>query len=254
MYPEERHRKILDILSQQKNATVNELSKALSVSVVTIRNDLNFLSDKKLIHRLHGGASLIETGLISTTISYDFRSKKNSELKKIIAKKAIETVVDNECIIIDASSTAYELARLINERNLRLTVITNGIMTAELLKDNPNITTILLGGILKGRSNAIESTLGAALLKNMNITQLFISAQSLNFEDGMSDFNLYEVELKKIMVEQSKRVIALVDSTKIETKSVATFLDFDNIDLLITDNQIPSTILESYKQRGLVVI
>ncbi len=95
------------------------------------------------------------------------RTKEQHLEKKEIALKAINEISDNDCIIIDASSTCFELVKLIQKSDLNLTVVTNGILTAELLKDCPNITTILIGGIVKGRSNAIESTLGIDLLNNI---------------------------------------------------------------------------------------
>ena len=254
MYPEERHRKILDILSHKKNISVKELSQELNVSLVTIRSDLAILANKNLVNRSHGGARIVDSSNIFPQSSYNFRSKKNYDLKEEIAKKAISFINPNECIVIDASSTAYELSKLINLANFRLTVITNGLMTAELLKDNPNITTILIGGVLKGKSNAIESTLGADILSKMNINTLFTSAQSFNLIDGLSDFNLYEGELKKLMVKQVDQVIALVDSTKLETTSVSTFLKAEEIDVFITDSKIEPDILERYSNFGLHVI
>ncbi|MGT2715359.1 DeoR/GlpR family DNA-binding transcription regulator [Streptococcus respiraculi] len=254
MYQEERHRKILDILSQKKSIRVKDLSDELGVSLVTIRNDLTILSQKKLVDRSHGKVSVIDSLNFPAHTSYNFRSKKNDTLKKQIAKKAFDLIQTNECILIDASSTAYELSKLISQSSLRLTVLTNGMMTAELLKDVPNVTTIIIGGILRGRSNAIESTLGTEMLTKMNINKLFISAHSFNLTDGLSDFNIYEVELKKTMVKHSEKVIALIDSSKLENTSVATFLGTEAIDTFITDNNIPEDILEKYQQYGLHII
>ncbi|MGT2950064.1 hypothetical protein BU202_03055 [Streptococcus cuniculi] len=254
MYQEERHRKILDILSQKKSIRVKDLSEELGVSLVTIRNDLAILSQKKLVDRSHGKVSVIDSLNFPAHTSYNFRSKKNDVLKQQIAQKAFDLLQTNECILIDASSTAYELSKLISQSSLRLTVLTNGMMTAELLKDVPNITTILIGGILRGRSNAIESTLGAEMLVKMNINKLFVSAHSFNLADGLSDFNIYEVELKKMMVKHSEKVIALIDSSKLENSSVATFLSADQIDTFITDNHIPADLLEKYRHSGLHIV
>ncbi|MBF0778830.1 DeoR/GlpR family DNA-binding transcription regulator [Streptococcus cuniculi] len=250
MYQEERHRKILDILSQKKSIRVKDLSEELGVSRVTIRNDLAILSQKKLVDRSHGKVSVIDSLNFPAHTSYNFRSKKNDILKQQIAQKAFALIQ----ILIDASSTAYELSKLISQSSLRLTVLTNGMMTAELLKDVPNITTILIGGILRGRSNAIESTLGAEMLLKMNINKLFVSAHSFNLADGLSDFNIYEVELKKMMVKHSEKVIALIDSSKLENSSVATFLSADQIDTFITDDHIPANLLEKYRHSGLHIV
>lgn len=59
MLKSERLRNILQAVKMQKFVTVDELAKALDVSNMTIRRDLNELSDSGKISRIHGGAQLV---------------------------------------------------------------------------------------------------------------------------------------------------------------------------------------------------
>ena len=58
MIADERRRVILEIIKNKKAVSVQSLSQELKTSVVTIRRDLDFLSEKGLIRRSHGGATL----------------------------------------------------------------------------------------------------------------------------------------------------------------------------------------------------
>lgn len=255
MYTEERQNKILAILEEKRSVSVNELTGVLNFSPATIRTDLNYLSDQGLLVRTHGGATLLEKQKNDQIErSYDIRERKNNSEKKEIAKYAIEYVHPRECIILDASSTCYELAKLLLNTTMQLTVLTSGLRTAELLKNNPNITLIVIGGIVKASSNAIEGLLGAEILTKLNIDRLFVSSHSFNLKDGLADFNLYEVELKRKMVEYAPEVFALVDHSKLEKKSIATFANPQQISTLITNRKADNSLVESYIKEGLNVI
>lgn len=255
MYTTERHKKILNLLNEKGSVSVKELSDFLDFSPATIRSDLNYLDNQKLLIRTHGGATATtpSTELIIEK-NYSIRASKNQNLKKEIAKLAIEHIKYGECIILDASSTCYELAKLLVNSDLRLTILTNGLKSADLLKDNSNITLILIGGVVKGSSNAIEGLLGTDILSKINVDSIFVSAHAFNLIDGLSDFNLYEVELKRKMVETASNVFALVDSSKLEQTSIANFAIAKQISILFTDNEINDDIFSYYLENHLTVI
>lgn len=249
MYTDQRREKILSILQDQESVSVNELTELLQVSRATIRSDLNYLDQNNLLVRTHGGAMRSkEDEILKIDKNYDVRKQKNLAEKSEIAERALTYIESGECIILDASSTCYELAKLIDKSNLKLTILTNGLRTASLLKENFNLTVILIGGVVKGSSNAVEGLLGIEILKKLNIDTLFTSAYAISSSGGLSDFNLYEVELKKKMVEVAARTIALVDSSKFEKKSIATFAQLDQLDMLITDQNISPEVKKTYEK------
>lgn len=237
MFTEDRHKKIIEVLNDQGSVTVNELTSLLKFSPATIRSDLNYLNENKQLIRTHGGATTIQSSPSKAKIEENFQSRKkeNHKYKVEIAKKAFDYIQNDSCIVLDASSTAYELALLINDSSLRLMILTNGLNNVNLLKTNPNITTIIIGGVVKGTSNAIEGVLGSHILKSVNIDMAFLSAHAFSLADGLTDFNLYEVELKRKMVEEAKQVYALIDSSKLEKSSIASFASSKDVDLFITN-------------------
>jgi len=236
MFAEERRKLILSLLQKENRLTVKELSQSLNVSEATLRTDLNIMEEEGLLTRTHGGAVLNDSILPKNTFSE--RSTKNIEFKRSITNKAIRFIENKSSIILDASTTALELARKLKETDIRLTVITNGLSTALELKENPNINVILLGGIARMGSMAIEGLLGKSILDQINVDTMFTSANGFTVEDGLTDFNVYEVELKKLMVEKAERVVALIDHTKIGRSSIASFAPIRKIDAFVTDEKL----------------
>ena len=237
MFANERREKILENLHDKKRVTVKELSELLSVSEATLRSDLKTMEEANQLRRTHGGAVLEDK--TKTENSFSERKKKNQDEKKKIGSKAAELVFPGQCIILDASSTALEMARVLKDQPIRLTVVTNGIASAMELKENPNITVILLGGLLRVGSVGVEGVMGASLLKDINVDTMFTSAKGFTLKDGLTDFNVYEVELKKLMKDVSKKVIALLDYTKMGRVSISPFATSEEIDTLITDSSLP---------------
>lgn len=242
IFAQERHKLILEKLVQQRSITIKELADSLNVSEATLRTDLTKLEEKNLLRRTHGGAILVENEDYETNFST--RQMKNKAEKTAIASAAIKTISDGQCIMLDASSTALELARQLKESSLHLTVVTSGMKVAMELNDMPSITVILLGGIIKRGSYSIEGTLGAEILNKIHVDQLFTSASGFSPIAGFTDFSVYEVELKKMMVQASSKTIALLDHTKINRNSIAAFAQLKDVDTFITNQPLP----EEYEQ------
>ncbi|MCM3717749.1 DeoR/GlpR family DNA-binding transcription regulator [Fictibacillus phosphorivorans] len=252
VFAPERRKLIMDKLYQNQRVTVKELSEEIKVSEATLRTDLTKMEEDGLLKRTHGGAILID--IIDSETNFSSREKRNKDEKCAIAKKAVELVSNGQCIMLDASSTALELARTLKDMPIRLTVVTSGINTALELNEHPDITVILLGGIVKRGSYSLEGSLGINILKQINIDLMFTSANGFSLESGLTDFSVYEVELKKAMVNASHKVIALLDHTKINKNSIASFASIDQIDTIITDFKITDDYAKKLEEQNIDVL
>jgi|SRR5690625_3349155 len=247
----------MELLKEKKRITVKELSIEIGVSEATLRADLNHLELVGQLTRTHGGAVLNNRNRNGNgngdETSFYVRKRKNKTEKMKIAKKAFETIENKQCILLDASSTVLELARYINTQAINLTVVTSGIQTAIELKENPNITTILIGGVATSGSSAIEGTLGLDILDSLNIDTMYTSANGFSLSNGLTDFNLYEISLKKEMIKKANKVISLIDASKIGATSSAVFASLDQIDTLITDQPLSKEEAENIQSHGVKI-
>ncbi|WEG12457.1 DeoR/GlpR family DNA-binding transcription regulator [Pullulanibacillus sp. KACC 23026] len=236
MFVMERRKKILELLEARKRLTVNELADSLVVSEATLRSDLNNMEKEGLLTRTHGGAILNEN--TNSETSFSARQKRNQKEKVLIAKEAVQFIKEKQCILLDASSTALELAHLLKQLSIRITIVTSSAAIALELNESPEITVILIGGMMTKGASSVEGTLGLNLVDQFNIDIMFTSANGFTPEAGLTDFNLYEVQLKSGLVNKAHMVIALLDHTKIGSNSSAVFAETNQIDIIITDREI----------------
>ncbi len=238
---------------------VTELAKELQVTSPTIRNDLDKLVKKyDDLDRIHGGVIFKEKETDKTfseiITGYNERSFKNTGLKRAIAKKALHLIKEGETILLDSSSTCFELASALSETEKKLTVITNGVSTGSVLKQNANLTVLIVGGLIKPSSNTIYDEFNSPIYTMFNIDKYFFSASGLSIESGFSEFNLLEVKNKRANVHKSKMAIALIDHTKFDKDSTSTFCSLTEVAYLITDSQLDMTTVEKYANSAPLLI
>lgn len=253
MFADQRRNIILEMLTEKGTVTVNDLTSLLNISAATIRSDLNQMEKQGLLIRTHGGAMMKEEETDTIDKKYEIREKKFNAEKQRIGYNAFQHIQEGQCILLDASTTCFELAKLLRDSKMRLTVVTSGIATAAMLKENPYLTVIIIGGIVRNSSNSVEGLLGEELLRKINIDILFTSAYAFNVRDGFSDFSLYEVELKRVMVSVANKVIALLDHSKVNKSSIATFARPDEVDLFITDKEVSEEIQTYFTSKNIEI-
>lgn len=247
LFLEERRSQIVTLVNTQHSASVEELSTHFKVSPATIRSDLNYLDGINALKRTHGGAIPVDSPEENT--SYKIRKDLHNSEKKLIALRAFQEIKNGSSIALDASSTCFELAKLILDSDLKITVVTNGLNTASILKENLRLNVIILGGFVRGDSNSIEGSLGIELLNKLHIDQFFFSAYGVSLNQGLSDFNFQEIELKKSMLSRSTTKIALIDNSKYDNNSTSQFARFEEIDKVITDNKLSTELFNKYSQQ-----
>ncbi|OUM97624.1 MAG: transcriptional regulator [Paenibacillaceae bacterium ZCTH02-B3] len=251
MLAPERRSIILERIKKHKKILVKELSRDLNVSEGTLRNDLKYLEDEGLVERTYGGAVLPRPKFIEN--AFQLTHTVNQVEKAAIGKAAAELVHDNQCIILDASTTGLELVKNLMHVS-SLTVVTNGLITAQELNRNPRIKVIVIGGVLRSGSYNLEGLLGKDLLAQIHADIFFTSAHGFTITEGMTVYDVYEAELKKLMAANASKVVALLDHTKLGKRSIATFAELSQIDTIVTDSNADPQYLDQIRDRGVNVI
>ncbi|WP_239615709.1 DeoR/GlpR family DNA-binding transcription regulator [Cohnella mopanensis] len=246
MFASHRRDQIIELLHRDKQVLVKDLARMFNVSEGTLRIDLRILEDEGLLERTHGGAVPLRNPSSVRDLRDYSRSDLNHVEKRAIGQKAANLVTTGQCVILDASSTALELAKALADHHY-LTVVTNGLEAAMTLNQNPRNNVILIGGVLRAGSKTVEGVLGKDILAGIHADLFFTSAEGVSFQEGMTDFSLYEAELKKLMAGNARRTVALADHTKLGRRSIATSVPFNDIHTLITDNQADKDFLKQIK-------
>ena len=229
----ERRQRLLATLKEHPGIRVPELSKILNVSEGTVRNDLNALSEQGQLIRVRGGAQVGDESR-GQNAAFTARAGVNTDKKQSIARQAAELIVDGDSILLDASSTVFHMAHfLADRRNLR--VITNGIEVGRVLAQNPYNTVILVGGLLASDGNSITGLMSDFFLKDLHVNKAFVSCSGFTVEEGLTEVNIHEVQLKRRMIACASKVIALIDSSKFGKIDLTLFAQSGQIQHLLTD-------------------
>ena len=250
LFLQERLGKIVEILQAQGRVSVSELSERFGVSPVTVRNDLASLERQGLINRTHGGA--VARPDSNQEPAFLLRKELHSKEKELIGKKAAEYIQDGDSIALDASTTAWHIARNIKGRQ-ELTVLTNGLFIALELSDSPGVTVVMPGGMLRSGSTSLVGDIGVSVLDRFHVQKAFFGAWGLTIQEGLTDLNQYEVEMKRILVEKSKEVIAVVDASKWGLVAFTTFAQLNQVNRVITNSSAPEDMVVSIRECGIEV-
>jgi DeoR family transcriptional regulator, aga operon transcriptional repressor len=247
----ERRAKILELLDKNGQVRVSELTAMFGVSEVTIRNDLDRLEKKKLLIKTRGGG--IQTPRVG--FDYEFNKELTQSLreKQAIGKKAAELVKEKDTIIIDSGTTTLEVARNLTHFN-ELTIITNGILIANELARFPNLHVVMLGGTLRHSSLSLIGPIAEENLKSLFCDKVFLGVNGIDSTYGMFTTHIEDASLNRQMIEMSKEVIVVTDSSKFQKRSFSIIGPIGNIDTLVTDAGIPKEELRHLNNAGVQTI
>ncbi len=246
----DRRVKILNMINKDGQVSVNELSRIFDVSEVTIRNDLSHLEKKNLLIKTRGGG--LKTQAVAIDQKLNEKAQINSREKVAIGKRAAGLIKDNDTIILDSGTTTVEIAKHISGIN-NLTVITNALNIAgQLIKDE--IKVILLGGILRTSSLSLIGPIGENNIRNFYCDKCFLGVDGIDSQSGFFTPNLEEANLNRLMIEASKEVIIVTDSSKFKRKSFVHIAPITKVDMIITDSNLPEEELKNLQNKGIKVI
>lgn len=230
----ERHQKIYELLRNHKNLSIDKLSSILEISKMTVRRDLDRLTRKGIVQRVHGRAVISRTNEYEPP--YMIRSLEMMQEKQMIGRLAASIIKDNAVIIVDIGSTLLELVRNIPENN-NITVITNWIpVVVELSRKRGLFNLVLVGGKVFTDELSIIGGYPEEMLKDFNADIAFLGVGGISDKFGISDFNMDEVQVKKQMIKSSREVIVLADHSKFSRVAPIKIADMKLIDKIITDD------------------
>lgn len=251
MLKTQRQKKLLDLLESNEAMSVADLSEQLNTSLMTIRRDLEYLEQKGIVKRIHGGALLVKQD--TNQPSFQERLEEFGSEKLRIGRAAAELIKDGSIVFFDAGTTPLAIVEYIPQE-IEFTAITTGLMTAVALCNKPNVNVISIGGNIHHTSYSSINYISIELIKRFNANMAFISTKAFSLPQGAYEAQLPLIEVKKAIVSVSNKVILLADHSKFETKSLCLSVPIDDIDMIITDKHVPEGIAEEIKKMGKEII
>ena len=240
LFPEERRAAILGILSRQPK--VNDLASKFGVSTFTVRADLDELEGEGKLRRCHGGAmSVAKTMKVE---DYQKRRSHASDAKSAIGAAAVQFVEAGDSIIIDTGTTTLELAKhLVGIPDL--TIVTNDFEVAAFVEAKmPDADLLFLGGWVRSGYRYAYSLESLRSVEHLHVDKAFLSANGMTVEDGFTSESYEQAQLKA-----ASETIMLIDTGKYGKVTFSGFIDFDQVDAVVTEETLEPAVAEAIQKK-----
>ena len=265
MFAEERQQLIVGLITASGRASVTDLAERFSITTETVRRDLAALEAAGSVRRVHGGA--VSPDRFSTNEeSILVRTDRRQPEKIRIAEAALALIPQDGTgsILIDAGSTTESLAELLAARTAaatsisgpaaELVVITHSLPIAARLSAEPGIALHLLGGKVRGLTQAAvgQSTVEAARRIRPDIA--FIGTNGIHAAFGLSTPDPEEAAVKAAFVQSARRIVVLADASKLDAETLVQFASLKDLDTLITDTKPSRDLADALADAGVEVV
>jgi DeoR family transcriptional regulator, fructose operon transcriptional repressor len=231
MLPEPRRRRLLELITRQGFATLDELVRVLGVSESTIRRDLEVLDLAGSVKRTHGGA--VYTGEVRSMPPFDERTGTAAAEKRSIGQAAAALLQDGDTVLLDGGTTTLEVARALVGR--RLQVVTNSLPIAQLLASSQQTDLILIGGYVYPRTGVALGPLAIGTMQSIRVRTAILGAGGI-VPEGIYNSNLLLVETERQMMSCGQEVMIVADHTKFGRLALARLCGLEEVHSIVVDS------------------
>jgi DeoR/GlpR family transcriptional regulator of sugar metabolism len=230
----QRQALILERVREHGAVRVADLVRALGVSDMTIRRDLEILHDRGLLEKVHGGAAAIEDSSLFEP-GFTAKSTQMQAEKMAIAAVAATLVVPGTAIALSAGTTTYALARRLTDVP-GLTVLTNSVPVADVMyKDGRSDQTVILSGGVRTPSDALVGPFAVDVIRSLHVDLVFMGTHGMDARSGFTTPNILEADTNRALIAAGRRLVVLADHTKWGIVGISSVARLEGADTIITD-------------------
>jgi DeoR/GlpR family transcriptional regulator of sugar metabolism len=251
MLVEERYRYIVSQIDCAGSVRMADLVSELGVSEMTVRRDLRELENAGHLRRVRGGA--VSARGRAYEPPYFLRLDEHADAKARIGRAAAELIADGASVALDVGTTTLEIARQIVGR-ANLTVLTPSLRIGSLLSEQPQIRTILAGGIIRAGELSLIGELAESSFDAFHVDKLFLGVGGISVEAGLTEYNIEDVRVKRAMLRSAKEVIVVADASKFGRTAFGAIAALDAVNRLVTDQPLPPALARACAEKAIGVL
>ncbi len=206
-----RQQEIVELARTNGRVLVEELAEHFSLSLQTVRRDLNELCEQGLLARVHGGAVL---AMGTENLAYEARRALSATEKEAIGQRCAEEIPNNCSLFINIGTTTEAVARALT-RHQGLLVITNNLNVAGILMPNQGCEVIVAGGMLRRSDGALVGEATADFVKQFKVDYAVIGASAIDEDGALLDYDYREVRVAHALLENARQAFLVADRSKL---------------------------------------
>lgn len=242
----ERLSQIVKEISLTNKVDMKSLSELFAVSIDTIRRDIKELDDKGLLQAIRGGA----VAKSPIPVAYRQRIDFDSVEKKKLALKAVPLIQNGDVVLLWGGTSIVALAAAL-PIDIQITVITNSFPIVNELEQHLNIEIIFVGGRFSRSEYGTKGLETANALRLVRADLFFFAPLSIHPQLGITANSYENAILERSMIANSKKVVALVTSSKIDTAENYHVCDISAIHTMITELDPTDEKISPYKNTNI---
>lgn len=235
MLTKRRQELILELLEERGSITVAEVKDLLETSESTIRRDITALHREGKLVKVFGGAVAAQHKVMTQEYTIAQKLEMNREEKQRIAKYAASLIEPGDFVYLDAGTTTAYMLDYIGESHAAF--VTNAVDHARTLALR-GMKVLLIGGELKGTTEAVVGNQAIQTLLNYHFTKGFFGTNGVTKKSGCTTPDINEATVKQTAMEQCKQCYVLCDSSKFDNVSSVTFAPFAGT-VFLTERKVP---------------
>jgi DeoR/GlpR family transcriptional regulator of sugar metabolism len=242
LIPAQRRDKIQDYLTFHQIVRTADLCNLLETSEATVRRDLEWLEQKGILERTHGGAILSQRMLFEQ--EYQQRAQHHPEEKKRIGELAASLIEDGDIVFINSGTTATQVLEHIR-RDVRVTIFTNNL-SGILESTHSDFHCYLTGGEPQPRSNSLAGRFAIDNIRQVYATKAILGVDGISVKHGCTVPTNAEAEVVRQMIERTKgQIIIVADRSKWGVVSNFSIANIEDIDKFVTDEGLDQSAVET---------
>ncbi|UWH09529.1 DeoR/GlpR family DNA-binding transcription regulator [Dickeya fangzhongdai] len=250
---EERQAKIVEFLREENFADLRTLTDRFEVSVATVRRDLCDLEEAGLLRRTHGGA--VNINQVALDATNEARAVWNQAEKAAIAAAVAGMIADGDTVLLDAGTTALEVAKkLVGRRSL--TLISNGLDIVAEFSRSEGQSIYSVGGEFTATNRSFRGPLAEYFIRQFNVDKLILNAASIDVDRGLiCTSSPVNASVARAMIDVSNRVIVVADHSKFTKSSLSVITRIEDVGVIVTDagaRSIIDTVPEKLRKKFVI--
>lgn len=249
----ERINQMMQILQEKHNASTKYLCKVLDVSESTARRDIEFLASlNKDVRKVHGGV-VLDGAAKGLEYMFELKLSVNVELKRRVARAVVSLLEDNDSVILDSGTTClYTATELHRRKDLRIATV--DLQVASELAKHEHIESLIVGGLIRPGYYTVGDTLATEMLEHFSIDKAVVSADAVDIETGVTNFSIFEVGVKRKILETAGKCILATDYTKFGTRTFYKVAEISRFATIVTNSELDERYADAIRELGIELV
>jgi len=242
------------MVRKERLVPIRALKRAIETSSMSLWRDLKALEESGLIKRMHGAIALPDYSIHGGSEPvFQHKAAQSAPQKAAIARHvARELILPGEILCLTSGSTVAAVVPFLDPG--QLTLLTNSLEVMNAAAPiSQRLTLLTSGGMYRELSHTFVGPQAEAFFQEHTADTLLLGAAGLTLKEGVTDPNPLDTVIKKAMIASARRVIAVMNSTKLGTRSMTAVMALEDLDILVTDGNAPDEMLHEIERLGVDV-